>query len=94
MDCLVCREDDHGATSGVTGRAAVVCDCVVAVSLRSRLAETLAEYCGAGYEALDAVLAVLSESADEWFEAWIEWQDEDGDPKFVGLLAVLQGEPE
>jgi hypothetical protein len=65
------------------------------MTLRDRLAETLAEYCGAGYEALDAVLAVLSESADEWVDA--AGKETGFYPHgFVidGLLAVLQGEPD
>jgi hypothetical protein len=63
------------------------------MTLRDRLAETLAEYCGAGYEALDAILAVLAESADETVHV-------DGAAQRLGdvwtedLLAVLQGEPE
>ena len=36
----------------------------------------------------DAVLGVLTEHADEWFDAWASRED----PAFTGLLAVLGGD--
>lgn len=36
----------------------------------------------------DAILGVLTEHADEWFDAWASRED----PAFTGLLAVLEGD--
>jgi hypothetical protein len=41
-------------------------------------------------DAVDRILDYLEANADEWFQAWVDWQDEDGDPKFVGLIAALR----
>ncbi len=37
---------------------------------------------------LDAIIGVLTEHADEWFDAWASRED----PAFTGLLAVLEGD--